>query len=164
MLNINKLMKGSEIRVFQKNDDSYVCINGYALYRQELLPDTKCIVEPTGALFELLHEHSFIEAARFPHTFGVDKKIISLYAGQSNDGSIIVKVFDASYTNPFSEQTSVYLGGSNTNNPVYAIDDESIEAIVMPLRINWDNPLYSFLKKSAEVWYTKGEDALNSLF
>ena len=163
MLNINKLMKDAELRVFYENGKNYVCINSHAVYRQELLPNTVCVTEPPDAIRKLLSEIHYIEAVRFPHTFSIDKQSISLYAGEAMDGGIIVKIFDANYTSPFSKRTTVYFGGSNEHNPIYALDDDTIDAIVMPWRVDWYNPIYGFLKRSVEDWFIKGDDGLNNL-
>ena len=163
MLNINKLMKDSDLRVYNNNGKNYVCINGHALYRQELWPNTECVTEPPEAIATFLNENHFIEAVRFPHTFSINKQAISLYTGESMDGGIIVKIFDANYTRPFIKRTSVCFGGSNEHKPLYVLDADTIDAIVMPWNVNWYHPVYGFLKRSVEDWFTKGDDGLNEI-
>ena len=161
MLNINKLLKNNEIRVFHENGKNYVCINGHALYRQELWPDTECVTEPPPSIRNLLREHNFIDAAKFPHIFSLDNQSVSLYAGESADGEIIVKLFDADYTNPVGKRVSISFGGSNEHKPLYVLDSDSIDAIIMPWKVNWNHPVYGFVKRSVEDWYTKGIDAVS---
>jgi len=171
VLNINNLIKSNEIQVFNDNGCNYVCVNGHALYRQNLWPNTACVTVPPDAIKGLLSERDFMEAILFPYKLSINAQSITIYVGESENGVVFVKVFDGRYTKPFLKHKNIYFGLSK-HNPVYALDGTlkysetmpGIDAIVMPWNTNWNNPLYGFLRRSAESWYKDGENGLEGVF
>ena len=71
-------------------------------------------------------------------------------------------MFAVRYTNPIGKKDSTYFSCGVKHRPLYVLNGDIVEALIMPWNVNWNNPIYSFLRRSVEDWFTKGAYAITN--